>query len=69
MKYANKTQKRILDCIHDEAVRFLHDSCGKESAYKEGWEDAMSTAEAIINNSFQSQENEDGAEDEAYESD
>ena len=69
MKYANQTHKRILDRIHDEVVRFLHDSSGKESAYEEGWEDAMRTAEAIINNSFQSQENEDGAEEETHESD
>ena len=69
MKIANKTHKRILDCIHEETVRFMHDSSGKKSAYKEGWEDAMSTAESIINNSFLSQENEDGTEEENHEPD
>ena len=45
MKFANKTHKRILDGIRDEVLRFQRDSSGKKSAYKEGWEEAMSTAE------------------------
>lgn len=69
MKYANQTHKRILDRIHDEVVRFLHDSSGKESAYKEGWEEAMCTAESIINNCFLTQDTEDGAEDETHDPD
>lgn len=69
MKFANRTHKRILDGICDEVLRFQRDSSGKKPAYKEGWEEAMSTAESIINNSFQSQENEDGAEEETHESD
>ena len=69
MKFANKTHKRILDGIRDEVLRFQRDSSVKKSAYKEGWEEAMSTAESIINNSFLSQENEDGAEGETHESD
>ena len=69
MKFANKTHKRILDGIRDEVLRFQRDSSGKKSAYKEGWEEAMSTAESIINNCFLTQDTEDGAEDETHESD
>ena len=69
MKFANETHKRILSGIRDEVVLFQRDSSGKKAAYKEGWEEAMSTAESIINNSFLSQENEDGAEGETHESD
>ena len=69
MKFANETHKKILAGIRDEVVRFQRDSRGKKAAYKEGWEEAMSTAESIINNSFLSQENEDGAEGETHESD
>ena len=69
MKFANKTHKRILDGIRDEVLRFQRDSSGKKPAYKEGWEEAMSTAESIINNSFLSQENEDGTEGETNEPD
>ena len=66
MKFANKTHKRILDAIHDEVVRFQPDSRGKKAAYKEGWEEAMCTAESIINNCFLSQDAEDGAEEETH---
>ena len=69
MKFANETHKRILSGIRDEVVRFQRDSSGKKAAYKEGWEEAMCTAESIINNSFLSQENEDGAEDETHDPD
>ena len=69
MKFANQTHKRILNRIRDEAVRFQRDSSEKKAAYKEGWEEAMCTAESIINNCFLTQENEDGAEEETHEPD
>ena len=69
MKFANQTHKRILNRIRDEVVRFQRDSSGKKASYKEGWEEAMCTAESIINNCFLSQENEDGTEEENHEPD
>lgn len=63
MKFANETHKKILAGIRDEVVRFQRDSRGKKAAYKEGWEEAMCTAESIINNCFLSQENADGTEE------
>ena len=69
MKFANETHKKILAGINREVARFQRDSRGKKAAYKEGWEEAMSTAESIINNCFLSQENADGAGEEIHESD
>lgn len=69
MQFANETHKNILAGIHDEVVRFQRNSSGKKAAYKEGWEEAMSTAESIINNCFLSQGAEDGAEEETHDPD
>ena len=69
MKFANETHKKILAGIRDEVVRFQRDSRGKKAAYKEGWEEAMCTAESIINNCFLSQENADGAGEEIHDPD
>jgi len=56
MKFANKTHKCILGDIHEEVIRRIdsHDSSIR-STYEEGWMNAMSLAEDIINKWFTAQ--------------
>ena len=73
-KYAASVSKYLQDNgeVNEGNLAPFTDTCFGEkapAAYKEGWEDAMSTAESIINNSFLSQENEDGTEEENHEPD
>ena len=50
MKYANETHKRVLRAIHDLEITHLREHHSHE--YEKGWDDAMASAEGLVNNSF-----------------
>jgi len=56
MKFANETHKRILGDIHEEVIRRIDSRDSSiRSTYAEGWMNAMSLAEDIINKWFTAQ--------------
>lgn len=50
MKYANETHRQVLRAFHDLEMTHLGEHCNHE--YEKGWDDAMGSAENLVNAIF-----------------